>query len=34
MQVIGVITAHTEEELRAAGAARVIEDFEGLAWPL
>jgi len=34
MQVIGVVTAHTEEELRAAGAARVIEDFEGLAWPL
>src|SRR5205823_5967059 len=34
MQVIGVVTAHTEEELRAAGAARVIDDFEGLAWPL
>ncbi|MBI2161282.1 MAG: HAD family phosphatase [Candidatus Rokubacteria bacterium] len=34
MRVIGVTTAHTEEELRAAGAARVIDDFEGLAWPV
>ena len=34
MRVIGVATAHTEEELRAAGAARVIDDFEGLAWPV
>ena len=34
MRVIGVTTAHTEEELRAAGAARVIDDFEGLPWPV
>jgi HAD superfamily hydrolase (TIGR01509 family) len=33
MRVIGVSTAHTEEELRAAGAERAIEHFEGLAWP-
>ncbi len=34
MRVIGVTTAHTEEELRAAGAAQVIDDFEGLTWPV
>ena len=34
MRVIGVTTAHTEEELRAAGAARAIADFERLAWPV
>jgi HAD superfamily hydrolase (TIGR01509 family) len=34
MRVIGVTTAHTEEELCAAGAARVIDDFEGLTWPV
>ena len=34
MRVIGVTTAHTEDELRAAGAADVIDDFAGLAWPL
>lgn len=33
MRVIGVTTAHTEDELTAAGAARAIGDFEGLAWP-
>ncbi len=33
MRVIGVTTAHTEDELRAAGAASVIDDFEGLQWP-
>jgi beta-phosphoglucomutase len=33
MRVIGVATAHTEDELRAAGAASVIDDFEGLSWP-
>jgi beta-phosphoglucomutase-like phosphatase (HAD superfamily) len=33
MRVIGVSTAHTEEELRAAGAERAIEHFEGLTWP-
>lgn len=34
MRVIGVATAHTEDELRAAGAADVVDDFEGLRWPL
>jgi beta-phosphoglucomutase len=34
MRVVGVTTAHTDAELRAAGAAAVIDDFEGLAWPL
>jgi len=34
MRVIGVSTAHTETELRAAGAERAIEHFEGLAWPM
>lgn len=34
MRVIGVTTAHPEAELLAAGAAAVIDDFEGLAWPL
>jgi len=34
MRVIGVTTAHTEAELRAAGAERVVTDFEGLAWPV
>src|SRR5499427_7130517 len=29
----GVRTAHTETELRAAGAERAVEDFEGLTWP-
>jgi HAD superfamily hydrolase (TIGR01509 family) len=33
MRVIGVATAHTGDELRAAGAASVIDDFEGLHWP-
>lgn len=33
MRVIGVTTAHTEDELRAAGAQTVIDDFEGLTWP-
>src|SRR5207244_655289 len=33
MRVIGVATAHPEDELRAAGAASVIDDFEGLHWP-
>lgn len=33
MRVIGVTTAHTEAELRAAGAERAIADFEALAWP-
>ena len=34
MRVIGVSTAHGEDELRAAGAALVIDDFEGLTWPV
>ena len=34
MRAIGVTTAHTADELRAAGAADVIDDFAGLAWPL
>ncbi len=34
MRVIGVTTAHTPEELRAAGATDAVDDFEGLGWPL
>ena len=33
MRVIGVATAHTADELGVAGAASVIDDFEGLQWP-
>jgi len=33
MRVIGVSTAHSEDELRAAGVERVVEDFEGVTWP-
>ena len=32
MRAIGVTTAHSEEELRHAGAERVIADFEGIEW--
>jgi len=32
MRAIGVTTAHTEEELREAGAEFAIADFEGLEW--
>ena len=32
MRVIGVTTAHTDAELRAAGAERTIPDFQGLEW--
>ncbi len=32
MRAIGVTTAHTAEELRAAGAETTIRDFEGLRW--
>jgi beta-phosphoglucomutase-like phosphatase (HAD superfamily) len=32
MRVIGVSTAYDEAELLAAGAERVVNDFEGLAW--
>jgi beta-phosphoglucomutase len=34
MRVIGVATAHTDDELRAAGAEAAIADFEGLTWPV
>lgn len=34
MRCVGVMTAHTEAELREAGAERVIPDFEDMAWPL
>jgi HAD superfamily hydrolase (TIGR01509 family) len=33
MRVVGVTTAHDSRELLAAGAERVIADFEGFAWP-
>lgn len=32
MVPIGLTTAHTEAELRKAGAVRVLPDFEGLTW--
>jgi HAD superfamily hydrolase (TIGR01509 family) len=32
MRAIGVSTAHSEAELRQAGAERVIADFEGIEW--
>jgi HAD superfamily hydrolase (TIGR01509 family) len=32
MRAIGVATAYSEAELKAAGAERVIDDFEGLGW--
>ena len=32
MRAIGVTTAHSETELRQAGAERVIADFEGIEW--
>jgi HAD superfamily hydrolase (TIGR01509 family) len=34
MRVIGVCTAHTGDELCAAGAERAIADFAGLTWPV
>jgi hypothetical protein len=33
MRAIGVSTAHTEDELLAAGAERAVADFEGMTWP-
>jgi beta-phosphoglucomutase len=33
MRVIGLATTHPAGELLAAGAERVIADFEGFAWP-
>src|SRR5262249_25463671 len=32
MRAIGVTTAHTDDELRAAGAEATITNFEGLEW--
>ena len=32
MRAVGVTTAHSETELREAGAERAIADFEGLEW--
>ena len=32
MRAIGVTTAHTADELRAAGAESTIPDFEGMEW--
>ena len=32
MRAIGVTTAHTDAELREAGAERTISDFQGLEW--
>ena len=34
MRVIGLTTAHADAELLAAGAERVIPDFQGLRWPV
>lgn len=34
MRVIGVTTAHSGDELSAAGAERAIASFEGLTWPM
>jgi beta-phosphoglucomutase len=33
MRAIGITTAHTEDELRQAGAERAVADFEGIEWP-
>jgi beta-phosphoglucomutase-like phosphatase (HAD superfamily) len=32
MSCVGLTTAHTEAELKGAGAACVIRDFEGITW--
>jgi HAD superfamily hydrolase (TIGR01509 family) len=34
MRVIGVTTAHGDDELQAAGAERAIADFEAVTWPV
>jgi len=34
MRVVGVTTAHTADELLAAGAERVVPHFEGVRWPV
>jgi HAD superfamily hydrolase (TIGR01509 family) len=33
MPVVGLTTAHSADELHAAGAVRVVPDFTALAWP-
>jgi len=33
MRAVGVSTAHSDAELRDAGAERTIADFQGLEWP-
>ena len=34
MRVIGVTSAHTDEELVRAGAERAVASFEGVRWPV
>jgi beta-phosphoglucomutase-like phosphatase (HAD superfamily) len=34
MRVIGLTASHSARELLAAGAERVVADFEGFAWPV
>jgi beta-phosphoglucomutase family hydrolase len=34
MRVIGVMSAHTRDELVRAGAERAVPDFEGVQWPV
>ena len=34
MRVIGITSAHTADELVAAGAERAVPDFEGMPWPV
>jgi beta-phosphoglucomutase len=34
MRVIGVTTAHSDDELQAAGAERAVADFEAVTWPV
>ena len=34
MRAIGVSTAHTESELRAAGAEHAVKNFERVSWPV
>jgi beta-phosphoglucomutase len=34
MRVIGITTAHTENELRQAGAEWAVADFEEMEWPI
>jgi beta-phosphoglucomutase-like phosphatase (HAD superfamily) len=34
MRAIGVSTAHTESELRGAGAEHAVQNFERVSWPV